>query len=162
MRRKWLKDEILDSANWVQDSDLVVIRAKNGCTDDHFSYTVWITVGRRTSIFQISTAILTDLAWNADWCSTVGDSSWEVMNATSFMTTSQSTLIVTSSTWIICTNVSLMLFAQILNCFLYRSKVTATTLTDDTLLLTLPLGQAAKTAQRWGHIRRQSTPSLTN
>jgi len=100
----------------------VVIRAKDSCTDNYLGDTVRITVGRRTPILQISTAILTDLAWNADRRSAVRDSSGEVMNAAGLMTTSQSTFVVTTTAWIVRTDVTVVFLAHLLNRFIYRSN----------------------------------------
>jgi len=116
---------------WVSSVDLV-IRAEHGCAYYHLSDTVWVAVWRRTPILQISTAILADLAWNADRCSTVCNSSWEVMNAAGLMVASQTSFIVKTATWVICTNVTHMLFAHLLNCIFYCSNDTSTTSTDNT------------------------------
>jgi len=107
--------------------DSVVVGAEDGRADDHLGDTIRITIGRRTTILQVSTTILTYLARNADRRSTVCNSSREVVNAAGLVMACQATLVVATSGRIIHTDVTHVLFAQLLNCFLDCSNATAAT-----------------------------------
>jgi len=104
-----------------------VVRAEDGRADYHLRDAIRITVGRRTPILQVPATILANLARNADRRSAVGNSSREVVDAARLVVTSQATLVVATSHRIIHTDVTHVLFAQLLNRILYCSNATAAT-----------------------------------
>ena len=61
--------------------------------NDDVCHRVWITVRRRTTIFQIPTLLLAHLTRNADRRTAIGDAGVELVDARRFMTPGQTALV---------------------------------------------------------------------
>ena len=71
-----------------------VLFIQDASFDKDISDLVWITIGRRSAVLKIAALCLSNISWNSDWTTTVGNTSWEIMDRRSFMQTSQTSFVI--------------------------------------------------------------------
>ena len=73
---------------------LTVLFIQDASFDKDISDLVGITIGRRSAVLKIAALCLSNISWDSDWTTTVGNTSWEIMDRRSFMQTSQTSFVI--------------------------------------------------------------------
>ena len=75
---------------------LEVLFIQAASLDKNVTDLVRIAVRRRSTILKVATLILSNISWDSDWTTSVGNTSREVVNRRSFMHSSQTSFIILS------------------------------------------------------------------
>lgn len=111
---------------WVVD--LVIRRfipllVQQAGADQGFGHTVWVTVGRRTAVLEVTLLFLANLARNADAGTTVSHTSREFVDVGGFMVPSETAGIVEPPFGVIGTDVITVPLPELLNGILNGSEM---------------------------------------
>ena len=87
---------VKNGEEWQISILLEVLFIQAASLDKNVTDLVGIAVGRRSTILKVATLILSNISWNSDRTTSVGNTSREVVNRRSFMHASQTSFIILS------------------------------------------------------------------